>query len=76
MERKNRFMSDNVRVNKMFGFDYSFCYSDCSRTDCGRNEKSKSFEAMKEFKFLGIYTAADFSSVCTEYKKGEEDGGK
>jgi len=71
MQKSSWFKPDDVEVNKLWGFDYCFCYSDCKNTKCGRNTGSESFKLMMCSPSDMVYTAADLSSVCTGYKKGE-----
>ena len=66
----NWFKSDNVKTNRLFGFDYCFCGGDCVNTKCGRNLGSESYKAM--IKSEPVHSCSDFTEKCSEYKKGEE----
>lgn len=74
MQKSNWFKPDDVEVNKLWGFDYTFCHNDCQNKECGRNNKSKSYKYMMDYsEGRRVYSATDLSSVCIEYKKGEEE---
>lgn len=73
MDKVNHFKKDDVEVNRLWGFDYCFCHSDCDRKDCGRNTKSESFKLMMCQPNDSVYTASDLSQVCSEYKKPTVD---
>lgn len=73
MNKENHFWTDDVKLNRLIGFDYCFCHSDCCNKDCGRNTKSESFKLMMCQPNDSVYTASDLSQVCSEYKKEEDD---
>ena len=66
---------DDVLRNSLFGFDYSFCNSDCGNIHCGRNKKSDSYKAMINWirKFDGCYSCADFTATCRAWRKPKEE---
>ena len=59
------FKSDDVKVNRLWGFDYSFCGSDCKNATCGRNKESESYKTM--IKSEPVHSEADFSKKCKQY---------
>ena len=69
----NWFMTDDVESNKLWGYDYCFCGSNCKRKDCGRNTHSKSYREM--LKDVGYHSMADFTDKCDSFEpdKGDDD---
>ena len=59
------FKPDDVKTNRLWGFDYCFCGGDCKNTECGRNCGSKSYEEM--IKSEPVHSVSDFTSSCSQY---------
>ena len=64
------FRPDDVVVNSAWGFDYTFCNSDCKNTTCGRNHGSVSYKEM--CKTEPVHSEADFSEKCNQYESEED----
>nr|DAQ62577.1 MAG TPA: hypothetical protein [Caudoviricetes sp.] len=76
MKKDNYYIKDDPRLNSLFGYDYSFCNSNCKHYECGRNRQSKSMQGMLKYisLFNGVYCSSDFSHECCNYwkkRKGE-----
>ena len=61
------FKPDDVKTNRLWGFDYCFCGGDCVNTKCGRNGGSESYKEM--IKSEPVYSCSDFTGKCEEYIK-------
>lgn len=70
-KKDNYYKVDDVFLNSLFGYDYSFCGSDCVHYECGRNMSSKSHKSMiEDSKKTGtLYSICDFSNNCCNYWK-------